>query len=96
MTPSDPSQSKSEIAEEYIFERLQACVSETLGTEMSAVESNTRLQHDLKADGLDVVEFVMRVEEEFGFAIEDEDYDKFVWEDAPVSEMENFIRGRLA
>lgn len=80
---------------EDIFERLQCCVAETLGIEISQVKTTSRLASDLGADSLDAVEFVMRVEEEFGFAIEDEDYDRYVYEDAPVSDMEAFIRQRV-
>ena len=81
--------------QEYIFERIQVCVDEAMGVGLDRVKPSSRLSADLGADSLDAVEIVMRVEEEFGFMIEDEDYDKFVKDDAPLSEMEVFIRQRM-
>lgn len=80
---------------EYIFERLQVCVADVLNRETSDIKPTSRLAYDLNADSLDAVEFVMRVEEEFGFEVEDEDYFKFVDEDAPLSEMEAFVRRKM-
>ena len=86
----------SETMADETFERLQVCVAKTLNIELGRVQPNTRLAADLCADSLDAVEFIMRVEEEFGFPIEDEDYDDFVRKDSPVSEIVAFIKAREA
>jgi len=42
------------------------------------VAADTHFQHDLGLDSLDMVELVMKMEDEFGFEIPDADAEKFV------------------
>lgn len=69
------------------FERVQVCVSDILGAELGRIGMDTQLAADLGADSLDAVELLLRLEEEFGFPVEDEDFDRFAYEDRPVSEI---------
>ena len=55
------------------FDRFVKCAVSTLGVEASAVTREASFAEDLDADSLDVVEFVMDLEEEFSIEIPEED-----------------------
>lgn len=55
------------------FDRFVKCAVATLGVEASQVTREASFAEDLDADSLDVVEFVMELEEEFGIEIPEED-----------------------
>ncbi|MBK8025986.1 MAG: acyl carrier protein [Chloroflexi bacterium] len=57
-------------------ERVRSIVVELLGVEPERVVANARFREDLEADSLDLVELIMRFEEEFGGEISDEDAQK--------------------
>lgn len=57
-------------------EKVKEIVAEELGSEASIVTPTARFVEDLGADSLDVVELVMRFEEEFEIEIPDEDAEK--------------------
>ena len=48
-------------------------IAELLGVEEDEVTLESRFREDLEADSLDLVELIMRFEEEFGGEISDED-----------------------
>eukprot|EP00619_Florenciella_sp_RCC1007_P006268 CAMPEP_0205906214 /NCGR_PEP_ID=MMETSP1325-20131115/1815_1 /ASSEMBLY_ACC=CAM_ASM_000708 /TAXON_ID=236786 /ORGANISM="Florenciella sp., Strain RCC1007" /LENGTH=113 /DNA_ID=CAMNT_0053272211 /DNA_START=77 /DNA_END=418 /DNA_ORIENTATION=- len=52
--------------------KLVGIVAEQLGVEESKVTNDANFANDLGADSLDVVEMVMKIEEEFGVDIPDE------------------------
>lgn len=54
------------------FEKVKKIVSEKLGVPEAKVEETSSFVNDLGADSLDVVEFVMAVEQEFGIEIPDD------------------------
>ncbi len=54
------------------FERVKKIVSEKLSIPEARIEENSSFVNDLGADSLDVVEFVMAVEQEFGIEIPDD------------------------
>lgn len=58
--------------EEY-FERFTKCAVEVLSVEASAVTKEARFAEDLDADSLDLVEFVMALEEEFDVTVDEEE-----------------------
>lgn len=58
------------------FESVKAVVVEQLSVDESEVKSESRFIEDLNADSLDVVEFVMALEEKFSIEIPDEEAEK--------------------
>jgi len=56
-------------------------VAEGFGREIEKdkITEETKLNEDLKFDELDMVEFVMSLEEMLGMEIPDEDYDKYFY-----------------
>ena len=63
---------------EEIFEKVKTVIVEQLGIDESSVRMDSSFLDDLGADSLDIVEFIMALEEEFGFEIPDEDVEKIV------------------
>jgi acyl carrier protein len=57
-------------------ERVRAVIVDELGVDLDEVTPNARIVDDLGADSLDVVELVMRFEEEFALEIPDDDAEK--------------------
>lgn len=53
------------------FERLNKCLDSIVG--IQAENEDQRFKEDLGLDSLDMLEFVIAIEEEFGFEIPDED-----------------------
>ena len=58
------------------FEKVKALVVTKLGVDESKVTESSAFVNDLGADSLDVVEFVMAVEQEFGITIPDDEASK--------------------
>ncbi|MCW5960291.1 MAG: acyl carrier protein [Pyrinomonadaceae bacterium] len=59
-----------------IQEKIKQIVVDELGVDEAEVTENARFIEDLGADSLDLVELVMRFEEEFDIEIPDEDAEK--------------------
>ncbi|MBQ2819023.1 MAG: acyl carrier protein [Clostridia bacterium] len=55
-----------------ILERLKKLVAEQFGVNEDDVTAETSFIDDLDADSIDIVEFIMSVEEEFGLPETDE------------------------
>lgn len=53
------------------FERFTKCAVEVLGVEGEKVTMEASFADDLDADSLDLVEFVMALEEEFDVSVEE-------------------------
>ena len=56
-----------------VFERVRDIIVDQLGVSADDVVLEARFREDLKADSLDLVELIMRFEEEFGGEISDKD-----------------------
>ncbi len=54
-----------------ILERFKACAVEILSVDPSQVTPEARFADDLDADSLDLVELVMRLEEEFDITVDE-------------------------
>ena len=54
-------------------EKVVGIIAELLGVEEAEVTMESRFREDLEADSLDLVELIMRFEEEFVGEISDED-----------------------
>ena len=59
-----------------VEQRVREIVAEQLERDVKEVTSAASLIDDLGADSLDVVELVMKMEEEFGIEIPDEEAEK--------------------
>jgi acyl carrier protein len=59
-----------------IQDKIKQIIVDELGVDEAEVTENARFIEDLGADSLDLVELVMRFEEEFGIEIPDEDAEK--------------------
>jgi acyl carrier protein len=64
------------MADTAIQEKIRQIIVDELGVDEAEVTENARFIEDLGADSLDLVELVMRFEEEFGIEIPDEDAEK--------------------
>ncbi|GAB6475405.1 MULTISPECIES: acyl carrier protein [Bacillus cereus group] len=61
-----------------VLERLTKVIVDRLGVPESDVTLEATFKDDLGADSLDVVEFIMEVEDEFAVEVADEDAEKLV------------------
>ena len=73
---------------EEIFEKVKTVIVEQLGIDEANVRMESSFLDDLGADSLDIVEFIMALEEEFGIEIPDEDVEKRYDEYASTYKME--------
>jgi acyl carrier protein len=64
------------MADSGVQEKIRQIIVDELGVDEAEVTENARFIEDLGADSLDLVELVMRFEEEFGIEIPDEDAEK--------------------
>ena len=55
------------------FERFRNCAVSVLSVDPSKVTMEAKFADDLDADSLDLVEFVMALEEEFGVNVEEDE-----------------------
>lgn len=69
------------------YERIKGIIVDLLGVDPDEVTMEARFREDLEADSLDLVEFIMAVEEEFGGEISDEEAQKIT----TVGEAVNYI-----
>ncbi len=63
---------------ESIEDKVKQIIVDELGVEESEVTANARFIDDLGADSLDTVELVMRLDEEVGIEIPDEEAEKIL------------------
>lgn len=64
--------------QEEIFEKVKAIIIEQLGVAEASITMDASFIDDLGADSLDIVEFIMALEEEFNIEIPDADAEKVV------------------
>ena len=62
------------MTEQEIYERIVEIIQESRGKEFQ-VSQTLSLKDDLQADSVDLMEFILTVEDEFGIEISDEDID---------------------
>ena len=58
------------------FDDVKAVIVDLLGADPAKVVTEARFREDLEADSLDLVELIMKFEDEFGAEISDEDAQK--------------------
>jgi len=73
------------------FEKVQEIVAEKLGIEKSKITMEASFIDDLGADSLDTVELIMKMEEDFGIEIPDEEAEKL----KTVGEVVKYLDSKL-
>jgi acyl carrier protein len=58
-----------------LFDRFKTCAVEVLAVDREKVTPEARFGEDLDADSLDLVELVMRLEEEFDISVDESELD---------------------
>lgn len=62
------------MTDQQIFDRIVTIIQERQGEDFVVTE-NLSLKDDLDADSVDLMEFILTVEDEFGIEIDDEEID---------------------
>jgi acyl carrier protein len=71
------------------FDDVKAIIVDLLGVDPAKVTPEARFREDLEADSLDLVELIMKFEDEFGSEISDEDAQKLTTVGAAVQYVES-------
>ena len=71
------------------FERVRDIIVDQLGVGPEEVTMTAHFRDDLEADSLDLVELIMRFEEEFGGEISDEEAQQIVTVGDAVKHLDN-------
>jgi acyl carrier protein len=77
-------------------ERVREIIVELLDVDAEKVTLDARFREDLEADSLDLVELIMKIEEEFGGDISDEEAQKITTVGEAVSYIETRMKGAQA
>jgi acyl carrier protein len=64
------------VAEDTTYEKFKSCAVEVLQVPADKVVPEARFSEDLNADSLDLVEFVMALEEAFDISVEESELDE--------------------
>lgn len=78
------------MTEQQIFDRIVTIIQERQGEDFVVTE-NLSLKDDLNADSVDLMEFVLTVEDEFGIEIADEEIDNL----QSVADVLEIIKNRI-
>lgn len=73
------------------FEKIQNAISDVLDIDKDEITLETEFVKDLGADSLDVIEIVMRLEEEFGITIPEDAAAGIVTVNDAVEQIKNAI-----
>lgn len=76
------------MSEQEIFEKISAMIVDKFEVSADSIKKETSFADDLDADSIDLVEFVLELEEEFGQEIPDEDAEKIT----TVGQAVNYIK----
>ena len=71
-----------------MFEKVRDIIAEQLGAEASEITMESSFVEDLGADSLDIVEWIMALEEEFNMEIPDEEAEKI----AKVGDVVDYVK----
>jgi len=78
------------MTEQQIFDRIVTIIQERQGEDFVVTE-NLSLKDDLDADSVDLMEFVLTIEDEFGIEIDDEEIDNL----NSVADVLEIIKNRM-
>ena len=66
------------MTEEEIFDKIATLIADNFQLDKDTITMDTNFTKDLNADSIDLVEFIMQLEDEFGAEIPDEDAAKII------------------
>jgi len=81
---------ENNMTEQQIFDRIVTIIQERQGEDFVVTE-NLSLKDDLDADSVDLMEFILTVEDEFGIEISDEEIDHL----QSVADVLEIIKNRM-
>lgn len=64
------------MTEEEIFNKIKTLIADNFNVDQDKITENTNFTNDLDADSIDLVEFILQLEDEFGSEIPDDDAEK--------------------
>ncbi|MCX8721700.1 MULTISPECIES: acyl carrier protein [unclassified Lactobacillus] len=64
------------MTEEEIFTKIRNILADNFDVDKDKITKETNFTNDLDADSIDLVEFILQLEDEFGSEISDEDAEK--------------------
>jgi len=74
-----------------IERKIKEVIADKLGKKIEEIKDDASFIEDLGADSLDIVDMIMKLEEEFGISIPDEDLDKI----KTVKDAINYIKSKV-
>ncbi|MBT8919325.1 acyl carrier protein [Lactobacillus delbrueckii subsp. bulgaricus] len=66
------------MTEAEIFDKIATLIADNFQLDKDKITMDTNFTKDLNADSIDLVEFIMQLEDEFGAEIPDEDAAKII------------------
>lgn len=64
------------MSEEEIFNKIKDMIADNFDADKDKITENTNFMDDLDADSIDLVEFILQLEDEFGAEIPDDEAEK--------------------
>lgn len=64
------------MTEEEIFNKIKPLIADNFNVDQDKITENTNFTNDLDADSIDLVEFILQLEDEFGSEIPDDETEK--------------------
>ena len=64
------------MSEEEIFNKIRDMIADNFDVDKDKITENTNFTEDLDADSIDLVEFILQLEDEFGAEIPDDEAEK--------------------
>ena len=61
------------MSEEEIFNKIKDMIADNFDVDKDKITENTNFMDDLDADSIDLVEFILQLEDEFGAEIPDDE-----------------------
>ncbi len=64
------------MSEEEIFNKIKDMIADNFDVDKDKITEQTNFMNDLDADSIDLVEFILQLEDEFGAEIPDDEAEK--------------------
>lgn len=64
------------MSEEEIFNQIKDMIADNFDVDKDEITEDTNFMNDLDADSIDLVEFILQLEDEFGAEIPDDEAEK--------------------